>query len=337
MCISKPRSVIEAATLQGVKMRLLPFTLAFLLLIAGGALLSTTVTGIEYYFDADPGPGLGTQVYNRDTVSLDQQVDTSTLSPGFHVLFVRAKNAEGEWGMPLRKSFFIPLPTSYNPQPVGTINRIEYFFDTDPGQGLGIPIYNRNTVSLDELISTAALSPGFHSIYVRSKDSDGQWGLTQRRSFFVPLPLQAPEPDPAVTQLEYFVDTDPGTGQGTVFTVTPGTLVSLDLALSFPGLQHGNHLLWFRARNSAGFWSLPVSRTFSDGVPADLSASYADGMVTLTWTDVYSVDTYKVYSKANMPDSFTEDLTGSFGTSSWTAPVTTPKRFYYVTSVYEEP
>ncbi|MBW6513242.1 MAG: hypothetical protein K0B87_00580 [Candidatus Syntrophosphaera sp.] len=298
-----------------------------------------TITQAEYWFDADPGQGLGSplSVTPGQQASLDQLISTAQLPAGFHTFHARFKNDSGEWGLPNRRSFYIPLPTQANPIPYANLAQIEYFFDSDPGQGLGTQIWTRNSVSLDELIATSQLPAGFHTIHVRAQDSEGDWGLPQRKSFYIPLPTEPSLPNPLVAQLEYYVDDDPGFGQGLVISVTPGTPVSVDIGLSFPGLEHGNHLLWVRAMNSDGLWSLPVSRMFSDGVPSNLNATYADGFVTITWDGVYTVDTYKVYSKAEMPVAFAEDLTGSFGTNTWTAPVVSPKRFYYVTSIYDEP
>jgi hypothetical protein len=64
-----------------------------------------------------------------------------------------------------------------------------------------------------------------------------------------------------------------------------------------------------------------------------LSVSGSDSLVTLTWSPASNVTYYKVYSSSTPNGSFTEDLTGAFNGTNWTAPLTDPRRFYYVTSV----
>ncbi|NLW18729.1 MAG: hypothetical protein GXY81_03475 [Candidatus Cloacimonetes bacterium] len=296
-----------------------------------------TISQSEYFFDSDPGQGMGTplSITPGQQVSIDQLISASHLSSGFHSFHARAKDNDGAWGLPSRRTFYVPLSTEYNPTPYADIVNIEYFFNSDPGQGNAIQIWTRNPISIDELIATSMLSPGFHSIHVRAKDSDGEWGMPSRRTFFIPPPWVPTPPNPLVAQLEYYVDDDPGFGQGVLIPVTPGSPVSVDLGLSFPGLEHGNHQLWVRAMNTDGLWSLPVSRTFSDGVPSNLNIAYADEHITITWDGVYSVDTYKVYSNDDI-NSLAEDSSGVFDGNSWTAPVVTPKKFYHVTSIYDE-
>lgn len=139
-----------------------------------------------------------------------------------------------------------------------------------------------------------------------------------------------------ITRLEYFVDADPGFGNGTQVELTPGASVSVDLAALVGPVEHGNHCLYIRARNSEGDWGLPACRQFSDGIPANLVISVTDGILSLSWEDLYGIDTYKVFSATLPSGVYTEDTGGIFGTSDWTAPAPDPKRFYQVRSVYGE-
>ena len=91
------------------------------------------------------------------------------------------------------------------------VNNAEYFFDHDPGPGNGTPISVSTpgvSVSFPAHIPIN-LSPGFHWLGIRVKDSDGKWSLFQRRNFYV----SQPGTDlPIITKAEYFFDTDPGVG-----------------------------------------------------------------------------------------------------------------------------
>ena len=64
-----------------------------------------------------------------------------------------------------------------------------------------------------------SLGFGFHSMGIRVKDEDGQWGPTYRRSMYVGFTPQ----DLKVTAAEYFFGTtDPGQGSGTTMLVMDG-------------------------------------------------------------------------------------------------------------------
>ncbi|MCB5247438.1 MAG: hypothetical protein LHW57_05385 [Candidatus Cloacimonetes bacterium] len=310
----------------------LPRSASFFVPYAAAAFSERSVAAIEYYFDADPGPGSGVPVYGRSMVDLDTAISTSELEPGIHRLYVRAKDNMDIWGLPQSATFFVPFAaTAFSERSVAAV---EYYFDNDPGPGSGTPIYgSRDAVNLDELINSAPLEPGIHRLYVRAKDDLDIWGLPQSRSFLIPWEAEA---GTMITRLEYFVDADPGFGNGTQVELTPGASVSVDLAALVVPVEHGNHCLYIRARNSEGDWGLPACRQFSDGIPANLVISVTDGILSLSWEDLYGIDTYKVFSATLPSGVFSEDTGGIFGTSDWTAPAPDPKRFYQVRSVYGE-
>jgi hypothetical protein len=311
----------------------LPQRLTFFVPFGSPTFSERNVDTIEYYFDADPGMGNGTTIYSgRNAVSLDEMIAASALPPGIHRLYVRTRDDGGTWGMPQSKAFYIPYAAlAFSER---SLAAIEYFFDTDPGPGNGIRIFTgRNTVTLVELLDTSMLAPGIHRLYVRSRDSDGQWGMPQSITFLI---TWVAEPGTEVTRLEFFIDTDPGFGNGTPVELTPGASVSVDLPIPVGQIEHGNHYLYIRARNSEGGWGLPACCQFSDGIPAHLSISFQDGILTLSWEDLYGIDTYKVYSGPWTEGAYSEEAGGTFGASSWTAPVNYPTRFYQVRSVYGE-
>ena len=297
-------------------------------LVPAATQISGTISRIEYFFDSDPGPGNGTQIYSRNTINVTLLFSAAAFSPGLHALFVRTRNTAGKWGLPQRTAFYKPPQT----QPHGTVSKVEYFFDADPGAGNGIQIYSRDPVTLDQLINSASLGPGIHRIFVRSKNTAGKWGLPQSVAFLVPVPTSAPV---TVTKLEWFVDTDPGFGLGHVVNLTPASAVNTSFSIDMSGVEHGNHRLYLRGKNNRGQWGFPVYALFSDGVPAHLTIQIVGSNVLISWEDLYTIDTYKVYSGPEPYGAFTVDLSGTFGASDWTAPFTGLKNFYYVTSIYD--
>ena len=63
---------------------------------------------------------------------------------------------------------------------------------------------------------------------------------------------------------EYFFDTDPGLGNGTVFTVnSSGDSVSMNFDIPAGSLSCGGHYLYYRFKDSTGTWGHTASRAFS--------------------------------------------------------------------------
>lgn len=92
--------------------------------------------------------------------------------------------------------------------------RIEYFFDTDPGHGKATAVQSVKAGDNQLTFSTAGLQEGAHVLYVRSQDNNGAWSATTARPLFV-----IKKRPTGVRSLEYFLDTDPGYGKATRATI----------------------------------------------------------------------------------------------------------------------
>ncbi|MCG8701673.1 MAG: hypothetical protein MI922_26715, partial [Bacteroidales bacterium] len=139
----------------------------------------------EYFWDTDPGEGNANALYASDG-DMDEILETltannintpSTLGP--HVLYVRTKDAQNGWGRCFGKVVTVrSIAQARNAQLVNA----EFFFDTDPGVGNGNPlsVFDGN---FDEIIETLSgnklvteVDSGIHTLYVRTKDADNNWG-----------------------------------------------------------------------------------------------------------------------------------------------------------------
>ena len=89
------------------------------------------------------------------------------------------------------------------------INRIEYFFDADPGFGNGtvIAFSSRETFDTSFFAMPTGLAPGFHVLFTRACDDSGRWGIVMSR----PLLVEAVSAlsVPAIVAAEYYFDNDP--------------------------------------------------------------------------------------------------------------------------------
>ncbi len=79
-------------------------------------------------------------------------------------------------------------------------------------------------------------------------------------------------------------------------------------------------------------WQYDVSAL---DIPVNTEVSINANDVLITWEPVAFAQSYKVYSSDQENAGFTEDTTGTFSGTSWTAPVNSSKKFYYVTAVKE--
>lgn len=150
----------------------------------------SNVTKIEYFIDIDPGHGLATNVPITPSTNLSNLVfliDIDAMPPGFHNLYIRAKDAYEKWGLTAVRSFYkenvnIPLPN---------VTKVEYFIDTDPGIGLGtnVPVPpGTNLSNLNFLIDLNCHTREQHEIYIRARDFNGKWCITNEDTISYPGP-----------------------------------------------------------------------------------------------------------------------------------------------------
>ncbi len=138
--------------------------------------------------------------------------------------------------------------------------QVEYFIDTDLGYG------NNTLVSLTPAadgtfpltIPVSSYQPGYHKLYIRTKDSDGKWSLSARRN----IEVLASEAKTIVVTGEYFIDADPGFGMGMPVTIdSPDSSVVLqNFSAATAGLSEGYHKLYGRLMDNLGRWSITFRR-----------------------------------------------------------------------------
>lgn len=175
--------------------------------------LSTTATGAT---------ATGTLPAVADCTAVPQPVALSCLSSGTHRIFVRGRDAAGNWGVigdvvlrlpkagpQTRDGSLDPMPANGD-EPVtvsatgddsgakGTIDGAEMFLDTlgDPGTGTPLTVNRPGGIaSVDGTIGTdvlATLPEGLHHVLVRTHDALGLWGPE------LDLPLVIDRTGPAV-------------------------------------------------------------------------------------------------------------------------------------------
>ncbi|MFN5622185.1 MAG: T9SS type A sorting domain-containing protein [Flavobacteriales bacterium] len=214
------------------------------------------IVACEYFIDTDPGVGNGVDVpvtASPTLASVFAAVATSQ-TPGVHQVGVRFKASGGMWSNSRMRSFIV---RRVNDTPVADqIIAAEYFFDTDPGVG------NGNDLAVDtpglsvSLTSSMAvnLTPGTHQLYVRVKSDIGYWSNARGRTVIVTEGSLLPTIH-YIDAAEYYIDTDPGQGNGTAIAVPTATTVDIDELLDASSIAVGVHQLYIRVRSDQNIWS----------------------------------------------------------------------------------
>lgn len=120
---------------------------------------------------------------------------------------------------------------------------------------LSLAVTAGTEITLNFNADMSGLSNGLHVLYVRGKDSNEKWAIFYSRPFVKEAKGPA-DAAPTVVALEYFADGDPGLGQGTQVTITPATDLVQAFQADLSSLPHRLHVLYIRARNEEGKWSI---------------------------------------------------------------------------------
>ncbi len=147
------------------------------------------------------------------------------------------------------------------------IVEIEYYIDTDPGVGLGTSVILSPSSAqiVDITIPTGTFATGTHVLVVRARDLNDVWSIMESRPFYVTATSIAS--DASITSMEYFLDTDPGPGNGTAMSISPAATIDLLENISTGSLTEGFHILNIRAQDSDGNRSITESRPFYVSAP----------------------------------------------------------------------
>ncbi len=225
---------------------------------------------LEYFIDTDPGFGNATDVSISPSMNVTDvlvPIDISSLTSGFHNIYLRSRDITGKWSLSNRWLFFRDIAS-------GNTNKLEYFIDTDPGFGNASNVSISPSMNVSDVlvpVDISSLAKGFHNIYLRSRDITGKWSETNRWLFFKDIAQDNLQGG------EYFFDTDPGFGNGTTipFGGGLGTNVS-DFSFGAPltGLPNGLHYLFIRTKEANGKWSLTNVIQFDKQVPLPVKLLY---------------------------------------------------------------
>ena len=197
---------------------------------------SSSIVAMEYWIDQN--------IANRQTfASVPLEINISDLSPGFHNISVRSHDNTGMWSGVTTRSFVIARPTTI----ANSITNMEYWFD---GKISECQTLTQNVAE----INIEALSPGFHSISVRSKDDTGLWSSVQTKYFIIPRIVETA----TITHYCYWFDENK---ENTTIQASTNPINLLEVNLS--GLSYyTEHTLYLAVCDSKGAYSMVMEEIF---------------------------------------------------------------------------
>lgn len=195
---------------------------------------NAALASAEYFINTDPGQGNGTAT----TLSSGIATITNLNLPVGSTVYVRVKDNMGRWGKPMgmkRQAYFLNMGA--------TLSYAEYFINTDPGKGNGTPVTLNSGVAN---ITNLNLPVG-SKVYMRVKDNLGRWSLPfgmERKAYFT-------NTGAVLSYAEYFINSDPGRGNGTPVTISGDTIKITNLNLPV------NDKVYIRVKDNLNRWSMP--------------------------------------------------------------------------------
>lgn len=204
---------------------------------------------LEYYVDEDPGLGKGVHPdhHGARTVTFDVAADGLTF--GAHTLSVRVMDNVGKWSDVMTRPFIVTEGVA----PEGDFI-VEYFYDEDPGIGNATQVQASAGKNVFYLTVDATLEPGAHLFGVRCRDKEGNWTPTVVNPLYV-------MPSAEFSEVEYFVDNDPGEGNGNGVTVDGDGRSAFTVPTA--AMDYGEHILVMRGQTSDGQWTELFRRAFN--------------------------------------------------------------------------
>ncbi|HTN46648.1 MAG TPA: T9SS type A sorting domain-containing protein [Flavipsychrobacter sp.] len=134
-----------------------------------------TISAYEYWFDDDFAGRTSVNVSGTAAFNINANINITSLSQGYHMLYLRTRSSDGKWSVPTANSFV----NGYNP-----IVGVEYWYDNNytTKNYVALPASYGGAYSQQLLVS--GLSIGNHDISICYVDSIGTRSVPFTTSFY---------------------------------------------------------------------------------------------------------------------------------------------------------
>jgi len=296
------------------------------LVISGGAQIPRLVT--QYEYAVDNAAPVVVDVADAPQVNLAQVIATGSLAAGqLHRVNFRVTDDLGRVSQ-FTDQFLTIVPPA---QLSRNITQYEFWVDSDPPT-LRDPV-DAPAISINEVIASNSIPVGLHYLNVRTTDSQGQTGVAHRVPFIVMSPY-APSQARTITAAEFFVNVDPGPGNGVAIPLPVDGAWDEgqeDVGTVITNLPIGLHQVGIRVRDDLNRWSKAGLDSIIVG-PLLVIRHAAGNSVVLDWQSGSGVTQFKIYRAATSNGTYAliDSTTGYTYTDAGII-ATQAREFYRVT------
>jgi transcription elongation factor Elf1 len=270
------------------------------------------VTNInKYSFYIDSVSNVNEQVNSfaatNNNTAAPPAINLAGVNTGVHQLYAKVTDVSGKPSITNIGNFYMEGDNLYQNAPPAAvnINRYEFFVDsisTTNIQPLSFASATNNVTAGTNIDLTGVL-PGVHYLYARVFDVNNKPSIVNLGSFLMDLIYRYPNATtaaPAIANMEYFLDNDPGYGLGTPITVS-GTSTNEQLTnvvINFPGgFPAGVHYIHVRSKQNP--WSIDNVVPFTTNVTVVpltwqfVKAQFINNTTLVSWATSQEINTSK--------------------------------------------
>jgi hypothetical protein len=301
----------------------------FLIITGFPAPVSLQVTQLEYWWDSDAPTVI--DVPDSFTTSWTAFLPSTGLTNGLHKLNVRYVSGENVHGGELSRYMWIMTSQSGTIQFL-VVTQLQYWFDSN--SPTTVDLTDSSNVSFASFIQTAGLNLGIHTFSIRYQGSEGLWTPVQDRRVLIITPPEPPQPPAYLAGAEYFINVDPGPGNGVQIPFPADSAWDQELEettlATITGLPTGNHVFYLRFRDDMGHWGHAFGDTIS--VAPILVIRRVGNDIVLDWQADTSGAPFHIHRNAVPTGTFADIAQTSNTTYTDTGILAgNNKEFYYVT------
>ncbi|MCC5928400.1 MAG: T9SS type A sorting domain-containing protein [Cyclobacteriaceae bacterium] len=202
----------------------------------------------EYWLDKDSENKKSIQIQNGKTVTLEESLETASISDGLHLLNFRLLDQRGLWTS-VHSHFFYKLPDHLH-QGENFVTQFQYWFNDDVAEAKTISVTQNKVFSLDEKIQANHLPMGLHALRYRFKDRYGNWSVSQSQYFY--KTRVADLFDNQIMAYRYWINEEEPVLHQLAEPITPFEWITEIDMKAYPA---GEYQLSFQFQDTRGKWS----------------------------------------------------------------------------------
>ena len=202
-----------------------------------------SITEYRYWWDDDVSSMVTADVSTGETLNLDTEIATASLTRGHHRFTIQVKDDDDNWSIPYTQIIYQN----------GDLVQYEYWFDDDFATSILEPTTQANLQDINASIDVSSLSPGVHKITILSLSNNSESSVPYTTYFKIS--------GGDLVTWEYWFDDDVNTTiQESIDP--PQNIMELMDNLNASALTEGAHTVTWRCEDSSSNWSVPITSGF---------------------------------------------------------------------------